>query len=338
MTAQEQFERLDEAWSHFADPKLYFYQIGPFPFCLSFATDSLIEPITRAFHHLQIDAIPSKPFTIRLWDTAKTTQKLPPLDWNLIYRNGYQGYGSPPIYLHYFDHIQALSLLDTEKNRAYFACQTAATLPWWVSGSPLQVILHAWLREKGVQLTHTAAISNGRTSVLLSGKGGSGKSTTTLACLMKGFHFIGEDYCALEPGRVPQVFSVYQSAKWSSYTRKLFPFYERSIANPQTADLEKALVYYEDLFPGQIKKSSSVRAILSLTIEKTDVPRIKKYNFHSTLKDLMMSTLKQLPFYHSSSMNILKTFTSQVALYQLVLSQNMDANVQAIQDIFSEIE
>src|SRR5690606_10227789 len=113
------------------------------------------------------------------------------------------------------------------------------------------------LKEHGMQLTHTGAISNGKTAVLLSGKGGSGKSTTTLACLTEGLYYLGEDYSILAPG--PEVFSIYNSAKWRPHTRTLFPHYESFIENPSTANTEKALVYYTDFFPKQIQTSAPIQ-------------------------------------------------------------------------------
>lgn len=262
-----------------------------------------------------------------------TGQKLPPLNWDLINRNGYHGYCANSVYLHYFNSIGALSVLNIEKKRAYYIVRNGLDLPWWFSGSPLQTILHVWLREYGMQLTHSAAVGNGQTAVLLVGKGRSGKSTTTLACLTQGLYYLGEDYCIVAPGKVPQVFSLYQSAKWELHTRKLFPSYEHFIVNPDTADEEKALVYYQNLFPAQVKISSPVRAIVSLKIGNTDRPIIQKYDLQSTLKNLMMSTLRQLPFYHPSTLNILKTFSLQVVYYQLSLGRDMKANAQAIQEI-----
>jgi hypothetical protein len=334
MTAKEQFERLEAAWAQFPSPILHTYQIGPLQVNLAFASSLLIEKITPALKHLQTHSVSTAALTIRLWDTTATGQKLPDLDWDLIDQNGYQGYAEPPTYLHHFQSVGALSALDTARNRAYYVVRKTDELPWWVSGGPLQVIFHAWLRENGMHLTHTAAVAAKDKAVLLTGKGGSGKSTLTLACCTQGLNCLGEDYCILAPDS--QVLSIYQSAKWTPYTRALFPSYENQIVNPKTADQEKALAYYSDLFPHQMQTKAQTVATISLRIENRAVPKLEKQDLKSALVPLMMSTLRYLPFYHSKSMSLLETFATQIPHYHLTLSQDMRANVDMIREILAE--
>jgi len=331
LTGREQFERLDHKWTYFCHTTTSSYQIGPFVLSLIFASPSLKEKITPAFNHLKLNQNPTADLTVYLWDT--TEQKLPTLDWHSINRNGYHGHYEDSIYFHYFDDINALSVLNAKKNKAHYIVRNVQKLPWWVSGSPLQVILHAWLREKGLQLTHTAAVANEQGAVLLTGKGGSGKSTATLSCLTEGLYYLSEDYCILAPGKSPQVFSLYQSAKWTSHTRKLFPHYDQFIANPDTANKEKALIYYQDIFPLQIKTSAPIRAIVSLKIEDTHLPVLEKQDLPSSLKSLIMSTLIQLPFSHCRTISLLKDVTAQIPCYQLTLGKDLKENTRRIQEI-----
>lgn len=335
MTALEQFERIAKAWAQLIPLVSKYYKIGPFTVCLTFAHAGLEKEMTMAFHHLTCNPVDQPDLTICLWDTATTKQKLPELNWELIYRNGYHGYCEKSIYLHYFDSIDALSAFHAEKNQAYYIVRNTAALPWWVGASPLQVILHAWLRSHGAQLTHTAAIANNQGAILLTGKGGSGKSTTTLACLTEGFDYIGEDYCILMPKPTPHVYSIYQSAKWEQNTRKMFPTYEQYIMNTQTANSEKALVFYQDIFPTQIKTTAPIRAIVSLKIGQQKKPVIEKQNIQHALKDLMMSTLMQLPWHHVKTMTLLQDITLNVPCYQLTLGQQLKENTHVIRKILS---
>lgn len=254
ITALEQFNRFDKVWDSFNEIHSYYYQLGAFTLCLSFAEGSLAKKILPALKHLEVAPVMEPDFTIGLWDISVHPQSLPKVDWQLLSCNGYQGICEGSVYLHYYNSIKALTALNVSKNRGYYVVRSANDLPWWVSGSPLQVILNVWLQARELQLTHTAAVGNDQNAVLLMGKGGSGKSTTTLACLAEGMNYLGEDYCLLASKPSPMVYSVYQSAKWESNTRTLFPSYEKFIQNPESAKTEKALVYYQDIFPVQIKK------------------------------------------------------------------------------------
>jgi hypothetical protein len=329
----QQFEEIEEGWRKFSDPVQYYYKIGNFTVCLSFASTVLVPKITPALNHILIQEPLVPDLTVCLWDTTSEKKSLPAINWNLFKINGYRGYHQGNIYLHYFDFIDAISLINVEKNRAYYIVRHAEMLPWWVSASPLQVILHCWLQEKGLQLTHSAAISNGTNGILLTGKGGSGKSTTVLSCVREGLYYLGEDYCILEPSDPPNVHSIYQSAKWDQHTRKLFPDYENVIMNPLDAVHEKALAYYQDFSPTKIKKYAPITAAISLKIGTQSSPIIKKYSKVNGLKDLSMSTLMQLPLCDSRALNVLKNFCDKVAHYQLTLGYDIQKNVRVLKNI-----
>lgn len=288
-----------------------------------------MEKIVRALSHLEIGSHSSPDLTIYLWDGS--LGKLPPLNWALIHQNGYYGYSEPPFYFHYFDAAGTLSALNLETHRAHYVIRNIDELPWWISASPLQIILHVWLRAHGMQLTHVAAVGNEREALLLAGKGGSGKSATMLSCLRRGLFYLGEDYCILTNEEIPRVFSIYQSAKWTSHTRRLFPQYEASIANPESADHEKALVYYQEIFPKQLLRELPIRAILSLKIGVEKPPRLQRHDRQSSLKNLLMSTLRQLPFYNTHTMTIVQGLVSRVEHYHLMLGSDLEANGHMIE-------
>ena len=332
-SVQNQFDLIDKARLNSPHPISMTYTIGTLSLRLLFSDSTLAAMLTRALNHLRIDPLPHTDLSIYVSATDTESGPLPPLDWNLIHRNGYRGCASGGVYLHYFEGIEALSALDIDKKWGYYIVKIKKLLPWWVGGSPFQAILNPWLRHKGMQLTHTAAVCNEKSAVLLSGKGGSGKSTTTLSCLSQGLHSLGEDYCILAPGEIPQVFSVYQSAKWERKTRRLFPSFENQIVNPDTADLEKALIFYEDIFPKQIRASSVIDAIVSLKVGTKTMPQIDPVDKETALKDLMMSTAVQLPFSDSQTMFLLRTLVSKLKTYRLILGSDLEANTQAIQKI-----
>lgn len=318
------FESLNNAWATFSKEGTCSYKIGPFIIHISSNCQGLLKTLTRAFAHLAPDTA-SPDLTIRLWHG----QKLPSLDWNLIQTNGYRGYRDPPFYFHYFETIGALSAVDTERNIAYYVIRDLPSLPWWVSGSPLQVILHVWMREKGLQLTHCASIANKKSAILLAGKGGSGKSTTLLSCLQEGFDTLGEDYLLLGPDRI---YTVYQTAKWTPQTCRLFPSYEPHIANPRVAYQEKALIYYKDIFPSQIAFSSRPHAIVSLSIGPS--LHLEKGDLRSSLQSLLLSTAMQLPHPDPRTTALLHAFAKPLDHYRLTLGPDLKENVALLRSLF----
>ena len=311
-----------------------FFQIGSFKAKLDSPNFSWAQELTRSLKHLAISPCEHPDFSIRIWDSSGCKKNLPQLDWNLINQNGYRGYSHPPFYFHYFESIQTLSAINTEKNTAYFMARDSSSLPWWVSASPLQVIFHVFLKERGFQLTHTGAVGDDKKAVLLCGKGGSGKSTTTLSCLASGLRYLGEDYCILDV-RQKEVYSIYQSAKWEMKTRKIFPDYENFIQNKDAAKNEKALVYYDNIFPLQIKINLPIMALVSLSVGAEHFPVLKKTDQKTALKNLMMSTLVQLPFSEPKTIKNLHLLVKSLPSYHLTLGSDLGGNVGLIKKILS---
>lgn len=337
LTTLEQFNRFHVVWHSLKKQQSYYYQLGSLVFCLVFTEALLAKKIIPALAHLRIDRVAKVDFTIGLWETSILPGALPEIDWQLLNRNGYRGYHAHAIYLHYFDAIDAVSVINLQDNIAYYVVRDADALPWWVGGSPLQVILNVWLQKQGLQLTHAAAVGNDQYAVLLMGKGGSGKSTTTLTCLRDGLQYLGEDYCVLAADPKPMVYSIYQSAKWDRGTRHYFPEYERFIQNPHVADTEKALVYYQDFFSAQIKQALPIKAVVSLVVGDVDLPILQPSSRQDAVKNLMMSTLKQLPFSYSKTMRILHKLILSLDCYELILGKNLMANSACIKRILSGV-
>jgi len=60
---------------------------------------------------------------------------------------------------------------------------------------------------------HGAAVSLNGKSILLTAKGGSGKSTTALSCFFAGMSYLGDDYVTVKSGDVITTHSIYSSTK-----------------------------------------------------------------------------------------------------------------------------
>src|SRR5208283_1060318 len=107
----------------------------------------------------------------------------------------------------------SVNLMDLEKKTGIYWVQTAKTLPYWVIASPLRTLFHWWMENNGCQLMHAAAVGTENGAVLITGKGGVGKSTAALSCLQAGFFYIADDYVITKLELIPTVVSLYSTAK-----------------------------------------------------------------------------------------------------------------------------
>ena len=123
------------------------------------------------------------------------------------------------------------SIIDLKENLALYWVKDAQALPYYEIGSPLRTILHWWADQGAYQFVHGGAVGLPTGGVLLAGKGGTGKSTTALACLEAGLLYASDDYCLIRTDTEPFVYSIYNTAKLrGDLDLERFPAWLRSSA------------------------------------------------------------------------------------------------------------
>ena len=117
-------------------------------------------------------------------------------------------------------------MFDRAEQKGYYYVPDLDRLPYWEYGFPLRSLIHWWSEGEAFQFVHGAAISLPGTEVgiLMPGTGGSGKSTTALFALEKGFGYLGDDYVIVEPGDSPTIHAAYSSAKVDDTTLARHPW------------------------------------------------------------------------------------------------------------------
>lgn len=129
--------------------------------------------------------------------------------------------------------------------------------------------------------------------VLLAGGGGSGKSTTALACLGSSLQYLGDDYCSLADGPEPRAFSVYGTGKlnrqWISRMSELVPALSFSVS-----DGDKAICFLRRHVPDKLLAGFPVKAILIVRIHGGSGTFLRPASAVEGLKALAPSTVFQL--------------------------------------------
>jgi hypothetical protein len=225
---------------------------------LRFASRALAAAILPALRHLG-RAAATPDLTVSLWDTESSGVPLPTSA--LLPRPGgmlrpMQEHRSVSFHLQVAESI--LTLFDREQRRAVVAARRAS-LPLWERAAPLRVLWQRWLADRGVALVHAAAIglADGP-GVLLTGPGGSGKSTTTVLCNRAGMACAGDDYVVFDPA-TSTAWSMYRSVKLDWNHRRLLT----TVANNETE--EKAFGFLDE-------PASNVSVVAILLPRVTDAP------------------------------------------------------------------
>lgn len=314
------------------------YQISNQTICLVFSNDAYIPILTRALTHLATAAVPSPDLTIYIADHDAVGT---PLSLLSGYESSIQSRGeilalsNDDIITHYNHHDGALNLIHLREGVAFYWIRSLQHLPWWVAGSPLQRIIGCFMRERhAIELTHAAAVGYPDGGVLLAGKSGSGKSTTTLTCLEAGLSYVSEDYCLIEGTNSPIIHSLYHSSKLEPKTLQRFPHLSSYAINTQRQPHEKALMFQGEINPDRILKKMPLKAIVVLQVaEQTKLSRCRPLEAALALS---VSTLCQLAATYRPTLTYYATLLKIIPSYKLTLGHDNEPIVNAIQDLLTE--
>ncbi|MCM3875655.1 MAG: hypothetical protein NEA02_04475, partial [Thermoanaerobaculia bacterium] len=235
------------------------------------AGDALVPFVRGALTpRLSANGEGTRELTLKIWD-ARTTGVVaplppgPPSTFGL--RGEVLGYSAEPVFAACSHASGALSVLDTESATGYFWVRDARDIPMHELGAPLLPLFGWFFRARGTQLVHAAAVGCGGQAVLLAGPGGSGKSTTALACLAAGLDHVADDYALVTGVSSPVVHALYATAKLNADSLARLPRFAGAVLNPERDPEEKALLGLGPAAGIRQAENAALRAIV--------VPRVR---------------------------------------------------------------
>ncbi len=319
-------ERYREAAANKIEIRRYF-DIGGTKVCLVFAGDVMIPYLTPAIIHLEITEPVEPDLEIFVWDSKSTNVEmvLPPCDRaHFTERGDFWGFNSKRIRAAFHWSDFSVNLMDLDRNIGIYWVKTVEYLPMWVFAAPMRTMFHWWMEKNGCQLLHAAAVGTDDGAVLITGKGGSGKSTTALACLRNGMYYLADDYLIVKPGQIPVVISLYCTAKLLHEDLRRFPEFERFVKKGNESDYEKLLFFlYPDL-KSQIIKELPLKAVIKPEITDSHNSSLSGIPFSKIHGALSFTTMSQLPHAGEYTQKIITGLIRELPCYLLSLGQDTD--------------
>jgi hypothetical protein len=178
----------------------------------------------------------------------------------------------------------ALSLFDLPAGRVAQWIPDVARIPFWAATSPLRVPIGLHLAARGRFLLHGAAIGYPEGAVLVTAKGGSGKSTCALASLDAHPDLViaGDDFVAFEPDAA-RVHAFLGIAKIERAALSRFPRIAGLVVDdggPLDVPAEKAVLRLHPAIGTRFAPCLPVRAIvvpsLGLDVKETRIEPISR--------------------------------------------------------------
>ncbi|MFC1681576.1 serine kinase [Pseudomonadota bacterium] len=329
-------------------------QIGSFHITLRFAGDGLLSCILPAFEHIVVDPNVAD-LTVHLFDSNTTNMPLPLWAQSLVdsLRHGWaellgprheiKAYTDDRIFAIFYPHNHILCLVDRETNQAVYWVNSASEFPYWERAYPLASLLNAWLSDRAYYFVHAAAVGTDAGTVLLANKGGSGKSTTTIASALAGMLMLGDDYCAVaidDNGGVAH--SLYNSIKIEPEGNVIrnFPELEPYIINWEgfSTGEEKAVVFINQHRPELMRRQMPIRAILIPHISGQPKTTITNAPRAAALRALAPNTMLQLAGNSRRTFHWLGQLVRNVPAYHLALGTEINQVPVSLQNFLAQFE
>jgi hypothetical protein len=284
----------------------YTLSVGPASVRLAFAGDELTRSVLPALAHTSPGGPDEPTGTVCVWDSASTGLPVPSFTWrprHIGHQGQIEGYNDERFRTIYHGDIfapdggfNALSMYDAAQRTAIFWVASSGHVHWWERAEPLRTLFHWVLNAEDRYLAHAAAVGDDDGVVLLAGRGGMGKTTTTLACLRDGLRFVGDNYVLLSLRDGPVAHGLYSNAKLRPGTLDLMPELADAV---NTLDVkeegEKYIVDVKRWRPEQVVSGLPVRALVVPHVRGHGETRMVPTSPIEGLLALAPTTVVQLP-------------------------------------------
>lgn len=332
----------ETAYARSEDKIVKCLNIGGSVMQMRFAGTALVPQLLPALAHLVSSPQAQADVDIGIWDSVSTSIPMTPPPWSeadYLARGEIRGSDlNTAVQVAYHLGSGVLSMLHTERKTAVVWLHDAATVPYYEQAAPLRTLFHWWCAKQGQQLVHGAAVGFEYGAVLLTGKGGSGKSTTAIASLLAGLGYLGDDYvlCDLSTHGAT-VYSLFNSAKIDTHALTLFPQLVAQVANKDRATEEKSVVYVNNFYPERLLRSAPLRAILIPQVTANINSYIQPIQAKAAFLALAPTTVFQLPGAREASVAFLRRLVMHLPCYQLQLGRDIAQIPQLIQTLLTEL-
>ena len=316
----------------------FYYRIADTTVCLKFAGNRLVPYLTPALDHLLLTDVSAADLTICIWDSESTKVEMipPPCTKDCFSDRGdIWGFNSSRIKAAFHWIECSVNLMDLEKNTGVYWIQTAETLPYWVLASPLRTLFHWWMEKNGCQLLHAAAVGTKNGAVLITGKGGVGKSTTALSSLQAGLFYTADDYVITKLKPFPSVVSLYSTAKLNADHVANFPDLSRFVNNPEKLNQEKAVIFLNPHLGQKLMIEMPLKAILTPQISDQLDSHIKSVSRWDIQRAMSFTTMSQLPYVGYHTHDYISKLASSLPHYILEIGKDFKRIPVAISDFLS---
>lgn len=312
------------------------YEIAGLPVRFRYLDPRIKEQVSPAFQHLCTAMNIQPELTVLLDGASSPLASLPQwFDWD--------GWGERDIWVVKVAEMMliiqqngmAVVALDYSNKTGYRLERHSTGMTYLDRAAPMRHLLTLWFGSQGRYLFHGAAVGVSEGGVLILGAGGSGKSTTALACLEDGMAYAGDDRCLLSMDGSPHVYSLYGTAKLLDINQ--FPSFAPVVdMDGKTCD-EKAIYRLHRLSDNTLHCGFPLRAILLAQIEDIQETRISPASHAQGFLALAASGALHLLEMRKQALRCFNSVARQLPVYDLKLGANIRSTPDALRKLLREL-
>jgi hypothetical protein len=281
------------------------------------------EKYLRALAHLALPAQAEESVKVYLIE-SKSTGLMPPKEWlNWPTIDPYSG-----DLLNFGDNRAVFNstepsfiFADYGSQEIYYWINDFDSLPLNETAAPLRLVFHIWFEPTPLFLCHAAGLGFSEKGILLTGKSGSGKSTSTLSCLNTQLKYAGDDFILVDPDK-NLVYSLYSVAKLNIEQFENFLHLKPLISNIEQIPREKGHVYINESFTDSMINQFSIQAIILPTITGLEDTYINECSKIEAIKALVPSSVWILRA-NTKAVEKMKLFISKTPTFRLMAGINL---------------
>jgi hypothetical protein len=317
------------------------YRIGGKLVLMRFAGPAIADRFSRAIDHLSEISSVEPDLTVHFFDDRSTGATMPPAPWAPEchgQRGVIEGYNDERFFTTYEIGIDILQMFDAKRNTAIYWVRDYEWIPYWENSFPMRSILHWRFQDEPLQAIHAGAVGTESGGVLIAGKSGSGKSTTTLACLTSNLLYAGDDYVLADITGKPYLHSLYSTAKLVSDNCDRFPQLKGLVSNSDKLAEQKALIYLREHFPASVVRGFPLRAILLPRVTGLRDTRLVKAGAMDAYRSIAPTTLLHLTRATEQASSKISTLCRALPVYWLEAGTDLEQIAQVIAEFLGSRE
>jgi len=228
--------------------------------------------------------------------------------------------------------VGSIRYLDHKTSEFYYLIGDLKKVPKWEKWFPFRNLLNHIFLPSANQLIHAASVVHKNKGIILAGKSGSGKSTTTFSSVMNGLQSVGDDLILVNVDQK----KMYCASNMFKLCNDIFSYYSNlDSAFHLAADFfeynQKYHINMQLLLKEAITPVANINAIVLPIVTGKSQPSIAEISPREALNALVPSTLLLLQGRHSkSAIRKIRQLVEGLPCYQLHLSKDLKRNATFI--------